>query len=264
MNNQLKELIAEYLAGELSEKEQKVLDKLVKQTGTDLDALIEVYHNLTGIIVPEASNKMDDAFYSMLQKEKLALSNKNSFFTHIKVKLMELVSMPAVPRLAYGFILFLLGLVIGNFLLPNRGYENQLSSMSQEMKEIREVMVLAMIEKPQAVDRIKAVNYVNEMSQADQKVIDALFKTLNNDENINVRLAGLDVLKKYVSNPEIRERLINSFQFQESPMVLIELADLMINLQEKKSLEELQKLLKDKELDPNLRLTIENGIQVLT
>jgi len=264
MNNKLKELIAEHLAGYLSEQKQKELDILLKETGTDLNALIEIYQNLSHFDVPEPGNKMDDAFYSMLQKEKLVLLNKKSYFIYFKAKLMELVSVPAVPRLAYGLILFLLGLVIGNFLLPNRGYENQLSSMSEEMKEVRELVVLAMIEKPQAVDRIKAVSYANEMSQADQKVINALFKTLNNDENINVRLAGLDALKKYVGNPEIRERLINSFQYQDSPIVLIELADLMINLQEKKSLDELQKLLKDKELDPNLRLTIENGIQVLT
>ena len=264
MDNKLKELIAEYLAGELSEKKQKELDVLVKETGTDLNALLEIYHSLSALDVPEASTKMDDAFYNMLHKGKRALFNKKSQFAYVKEKILEFITMPAVPRLAYGFILFLLGLIIGNFLLPNRGYENQLSYMSQEMKEMRELMVLAMIEKPQAVDRIKAVNYANEMSQADQKVIDALFKTLNNDENINVRLAGLDALKKYVNNPEIRERLIDSFQFQDSPMVLIELADLMINLQEKKSLDELQKLLKDEELDPNLRLTIENGIQVLT
>jgi len=264
MEDKLKELIAEYLAGELSEKRQIELDILVKQSGTDLNALLEIYENLSAIDIPESSTKMDVTFYDMLQTEKRALLNKKSYFTSVKKKIMELIALTAVPRLAYGFILFLLGLIIGNILLPNRGYENQLSSMSQEMKEVRELMVLAMIEKPQAVDRIKAVNYVNEMSQADQKVIDALFKTLNNDDNINVRLAGLDALKKYVSNPEIRERLIDSFKHQDSPMVLIELADLMINLQEKKSLDELQKLLKDKELDPNLRLTIENGIQVLT
>ncbi len=264
MDNKLKELIAEYLADELSEENRIKLDVLVKQSGTDLNALLEIYENLSTIDVPEASNKMDDAFYSMLQTEKRALLDKKSYFISIKEKIVEFIAMPTVPRLAYGFILFLLGLIIGNFLLPNRGYENQLSSMSQEMKEVRELMVLAMIERPQAVDRIKAVNYANEMSEADQKVIDALFKTLNNDDNVNVRLAGLDALKKYVSNPKIREGLVNSFQYQDSPMVLIELADLMIRLQEKKSLDELQKLLNDKELDPNLRLTIENGIQVLT
>ncbi|OQY01398.1 MAG: hypothetical protein B6I20_07715 [Bacteroidetes bacterium 4572_117] len=264
MDNKLKELIAEYLSGELSEKQQKELDVLVGKTGTDLDALLDIYKNLAGFDVPEPSNKMDDAFYTMLRKEKLTLSNKISYFSYLKTKIQELFEMPAVPRLAYGFILFLLGLIIGNILLPNRGYENQISSMSLEMKEIRKVMILALIEKPQAVDRIKAVSYVNEMSQADQKVIDALFKTLNNDTNINVRLAGLDALKKYIDNPQIRKRLINSFQFQDSPIVLIELAELMINLQEKKSIDELQKLLNDEELDPNLRLTIENGIQVLT
>ena len=98
MDNKLIELIAEYLAGEISEQKQNELDVLVKETGTDLNALLEIYHNLSGINVPEASSNMDDTFYNMLQKEKRALSNKNSFFTHLKVKLMELVSMPAVPR----------------------------------------------------------------------------------------------------------------------------------------------------------------------
>ncbi len=163
--------------------------------------------------------------------------------------------------MAYGFILLLIGLIVGNMLMPNRVYEQEIKGMSKELGEMRKMMVLSMIEGKQATDRIMAVNYVNDMDKADNKVIDALFKTLNNDENINVRLASLDALLKFTNLPEVRKGLIESIKIQESPIVLMELASVLIQLQDKNSLKELKNLLKKEDLDPNLRLTIEDGIK---
>ena len=260
-NEQIQELIAEYLNSEISEENHDKLEQLADNKNIPLTELVEMYQNIDHLEVPEHNQQMDVKFYAMLNQEKASITKKSNRMSTIWEQIVQVISVPQVPRLAYGFMLLLIGLLAGNILLPNRGYENQISSMSSEMSEMRELMVLSMIKGEQATDRIKAVSFVDEMSEVDTKVIDALFKTLNNDKNINVRLVSLESLAKFANTAKVREGLIKSIELQDSPIVLLELAEILIQLQDKKSLEELKNLLQNEDLDPNLRLTIESGLK---
>ncbi|MFZ1809170.1 MAG: HEAT repeat domain-containing protein, partial [Cyclobacteriaceae bacterium] len=101
------------------------------------------------------------------------------------------------------------------------------------------------------------------MSQASKKVTEALIKTLNEDGNVNVRLAALDALRPYVRESYVRESIIRSIANQSSPMVQVALAELMVELQEKKSVKELRKLLEEEATPNDVKERIEESIQVL-
>ena len=90
-----------------------------------------------------------------------------------------------------------------------------------------------------------------------------MIKTLNNDENVNVRLAALEALKPYGNNSEVRQELIRAIGNQESPLVQIALADLMASLQEKSSVREFDKLLKDSRTPGEVKERIRRSIEVL-
>lgn len=260
-DEQIKELIAEYLTAEISEENLKKLEEIAEEKEIQLSDLVEMYQQLDKIDVPEHSQQMDNNFYEMLNKEKAIISRKTNRWSKFWEQIIQIITVPQVPKLAYGFILLLIGLLIGNMILPNRGYEEQITAMSSEMSEMRKMMVLSMLEDDQATDRIKAVGYVEEMNEVDTKVINALFKTLNNDKNINVRLVSLETLQKFTHLALVREGLIKSLEKQESPIVILELAEVLIQLQDKKSIEKLENLLKKEDLDPNLRMTIESGMK---
>lgn len=259
----IEQLIAEFLSGEISDQRMQELEQMAKQEGIDLDEFVNIYRQLDVFDVPETSSQMDENFYKMLKEQKERIENQSNKWILYWNYFVEALTFPKVPRLAYGFMFLLTGLIVGNMLMPNRGYEKQINGMSEEMSEMRKLMVLSMIEGKQATDRITAVSYVTEMDKSDKTVIDALFKTLNNDDNVNVRLASLDALIKFTNMPAVRTQLVESLKFQDSPIVLIELASTLIQIQEKNSVQELEKLLKKKDLDPNLRITIEKGIKTL-
>ena len=260
-NKKLQELIGEYLNSEITKENLKKLEQYADDEGIPLDDFVKMHRNLDAFDVPETSQQMDDKFYAMLKAQKSMIEEKSNRWVRFSEHFIRLVTVPQVPRLAYGFILLLTGLIFGNMLMPNRGYEKQIASMSEEMSEMRQLMVLSMIEGNQATDRIKAVSYVNEMESVDNKVLEALFETLNNDKNINVRLVSLEMLAKFAHLATVREGLIKSIDQQQSPIILIELAEILIQMQDKKSIEELENLLKNEDLDPNLRLTIETGMK---
>jgi HEAT repeat protein len=94
-------------------------------------------------------------------------------------------------------------------------------------------------------------------------VTSALLQTLNNDENINVRLAALEALKPYSRNSDVRKELILSIGKQESPLVQVALAELMAALQAKSSVKELEKLMQSDKTPADVKTRIKQSIDVL-
>lgn len=94
-------------------------------------------------------------------------------------------------------------------------------------------------------------------------MIDALLATLNNDPNVNVRLSTLDALTHLANHPEVRQGLIQSISQQDSPLMQLAIADLMLKLQEKRSVSQLKELLKQKNLDHSVRDKISQTIKIL-
>ena len=92
-------------------------------------------------------------------------------------------------------------------------------------------------------EQLRQLKYALDQLSPDIKVIMALLNTLDRDGNINVRLASLDVLAENSYIPEVRTGLIQSITNQDSPLVQIAMADIMIRLQEKESVEKFRQLL---------------------
>jgi hypothetical protein len=84
---------------------------------------------------------------------------------------------------------------------------------------------------------------------------------LNTDTNVNVRLAAVTSLSKYVENPKVREGLVMSITKQESPLVQIALADLMVTLKEKKSINSMETLLQQPDINIHVKQKLEESIK---
>jgi hypothetical protein len=104
---------------------------------------------------------------------------------------------------------------------------------------------------------------ISKMNTADDKIIVSLLTTLENDDNDNVRLLALETLIKYAGKPEVREGLIHAISMQSSPMVQIRLAEIMVSLQEKRSVPEFKKVLNNAQLNYSVRTKIDEAVQTL-
>ena len=166
-------------------------------------------------------------------------------------------------QLAGATLLVLLGVALGFWLRPTSAYETQLTALSGEVQRMREMMILTLLEQPSATQRLKAVSISTELSQTDEKIYQALLKTLNHDPQVNVRLAALDALLDYADQPLVRQGLIEAIPQQESPLVQITLAETMVQLQEKRSVDELRTLLRQQSLNEDAEQEIKKSIQQL-
>jgi predicted anti-sigma-YlaC factor YlaD len=257
------------LNGEIETADKLVLDKhLTGCPGCQLEMaqMQQVYGQMAALPAPEPDAQLMQAqFYDMLNEYKQAtVSTESSWFARLKEYMQAHWQPSYALQLAMGLLLLLIGWA-GGYLFQHRKSDDsqQISQLATEVQHLREAMLLTMLEQPSATDRLKAVNYTDELDQVDDKVIKALLQTLNNDPNVNVRLMTVEALHKLAVKPRVREGLIQSITRQESPLVQIALADVMVSLQEKKSVDAFKELLKNKDIDLAVKAKIENSVNVL-
>ncbi len=80
---------------------------------------------------------------------------------------------------------------------------------------------------------------------------------------MNVRLASLEALQNYSKSPVVRAGLVRSIPQQDSPLVQVALAELMVKLQEKSSVKELKKIMDQKTTPKEVKQRIKESINVL-
>jgi hypothetical protein len=190
---------------------------------------------------------VDDRFYKMLVAE---------------TQPQKAPVLPLYQRVAIAAGLLVCGFMIG-YLLQSPSGKAEVVQLTEQVSDLKEMMMLSLLEKESATQRLKAVSLTSEMEQVSDKVTDALFVTLNSDENVNVRLAALEALKPYVKSDKVRSGLVAAISKQDSPLVQIALADLMVKIQEKKSVEALRKILEKEDTPKEVKSKISESIEVL-
>ncbi|MFC1493485.1 HEAT repeat domain-containing protein, partial [candidate division KSB1 bacterium] len=160
-------------------------------------------------------------------------------------------------------ILIVIGWGIGRWLPPGQQYYSQLTRMSTEVKEIREMMIFNLVNHPSATERMKTVNLTSSFDNLDDKIVTALLNTLNSDPNVNVRLVAIEALSRFADNPEVRQGLIQSISKQESPLTQLSLADVMVTLNEKGAVDQLRVLMEKKDMNSAVKTRIEECIKIL-
>jgi HEAT repeats len=271
MNN-WEEKMMDYLQGNLSAVEEAEFKQYLQtnpQAQQEINELQKIYRVLPQIGAPEPSEQLNVKFWTMLNDEKNKVLTTRSWQEKIGDFWAAIGQSKWTNRLAYTILLLVLGFgggywfnQKGNQVVANQ-QEEKMNQLVSQMNEMKEMMMLTMLEKQSASERLQAVSMSSEMKKVDDRVIEALLKTLNNDENENVRLATVESLIELVENPKVREGLIKSINKQESPLVQIALVDAMLALQEKKSVNELKKLLEKKDLNEAVKGKIESSIKVL-
>jgi len=197
------------------------------------------------IQVPQPAAGMEARFLGMLDAYTQSVK-KDSIWKNFNSRLQQLWSFQPKLQLAYSLVLLVIGVTVGYLFLnksPKDNSKEQITMLSSKVEDMRQMMMLSLLENPSASQRLRAVSYTEEITNVNAQIIDALLRTLNEDPNVNVRLVTLEALIKYSDRSRVREELIRSIANQESPLVQSALADIMMKLQEKRSVEAFKKLL---------------------
>lgn len=228
-----------------------------------------IWEQLGKMPTPEPSKDMKTRFHAMLDTFKHEEeAKKESLFQVILERFITLFTYKPAYNWAYALLLITFAGLAGFFIgKPDNqivASQNEVKKLSSEMQEMKQMMMLSMLENPTATERLKAVSYTQELNTVDDQVIDALLTTLNFDPNENVRLVTLEALVQLADNPKVREGLVQSLLKQESPLMQVALADAMVKLQEKRSVKQFKQMLQKENLNNAVKGKIEKTIKVLS
>ncbi len=254
-------LIMDYLEGRWDDQKEAQLQQLLASGEISQEELADwqmLYQESRQLPTPAPSGKLRENFYTMLgswdQSPSLSWWQRilQPFNTSIRVS-----------QLVTAALLLFIGIAVGFWLSPTQRYESQIGQLSSEVQQMREAMVLTLLEQPSAMQRLKAVSISTDLSSSTEKIHHALLRNLNEDPQVNVRLAALEALLPYAHDSLVRQGLVQSIAQQNDPLMQIALAQIMVELQEKQAVDPLLDLLKKENLNQDAQQTIEQSLEIL-
>ena len=172
----------------------------------------------------------------------------------------------AVQGLAAAAVL-LVGVAIGRFVVPDTTRPadslSEIAAMRGEMRELREMVSLSLMQQQSATDRLKGVTWTGQLDRPSAEVISALLDALMHDPNVNVRLATIDALERFASREDVRRAAIEAVNRQMSPLVQIALIDFLVKTNERQSAPMLRRLVQDPRVNDAVRSRAAWGLQQL-
>lgn len=263
MNRQeFEDLIPDYILGKLTATQEEGFTQYVNEHPNALDEWQSIYNHFNQLEL-EPSDNMDAKFYAFLEAK--TNSNDDDKVKQLTTRSSVNYSRYLMPLVAASIVLCL-GFFAGKQWHKNSAETTvvnieSVEEMQQETNDIRTQLVMTLADESSASKRLQALSEASKLDNATEQVIIALFKMLNEDTNINVRLAAVASLSKYVDNPRVREGLVMSITKQDSPLVQIALADLMVTLKEQKSINSMETLLQKPDINSAVKQKLEESIK---
>ena len=151
--------------------------------------------------------------------------------------------------------IFIIGVSVGVFVSNRSGSNSESTVVSMEGK-----LSKSLDTERSATEKLRTLQTIKSDSDPEEYVYEALYKTILNDPNINVRLSAVEAMLHFSDKPKVRTLLIRALTSQDSPIVQLSLAEVIIKLQENESMDEIRKLLNSDQLHLEVRMHLEETL----
>lgn len=167
-------------------------------------------------------------------------------------------------QFSLALVILLAGLAAGYFLNSVTQNARELAYLRQEVQNTQQMLAASLLDQQSPSERLKGINLSCRMEQPKEQTMVKLLSILNNDPNVNVRLAAVDALYLFHDYPMVKEGLTRSLSKQSSPLVQMALVDLMVEIRERRAAEALKQLTEEENLNPDVKTRAEQGLQQLS
>lgn len=154
----------------------------------------------------------------------------------------------------------LLGVVLGRQTATAPALDPQIASLREELRGVREMMTLSLLQQQSASERLKGVTWTREIDQPGAEVATALVDALMHDPNDNVRLATVDALKRFADSDAVRRAALEALPRQTSPMVQVALIDFVLEVYGRDAAPAVRRLAMDPMVHEAVRARAEQGL----
>lgn len=215
----------------------------------EFNQLKEINSKLEQFNFIDETNELRESFLEKLENEK----NKK------KRKTITLKLNRTILNLAASVLLLVAGSFLGYFVAQ----KGKVTKLENEILSIKHSYTSSVLNMQTSSIRLKAISFVEEGMSLNTELIQVLGNILNNDENVNVRLAAANALFKNNHNNEVNALLIESLKTQSEPLVQIALIEFLVKNHEKQAVQNLKILIEQDGTNSIVKQHANNGLSTL-
>jgi len=156
--------------------------------------------------------------------------------------------------------LLIVGIALGRQLAPAPVVDPQIAGLREELRDMRQMVTLSMLQQQSASERLKGVSYSSQIDQPGNEVTAALLDALMHDPNDNVRLRTVDALRRFADHAPVRRGAIDALSQQTSPLVQMALIEFVLEVGGRDAAEALGRLASDPMVDEVVRAQAKRGL----
>lgn len=170
-----------------------------------------------------------------------------------------------LQQFAAAAAMLVVGLVAGWELRRPAAPESshEISQLKGEVTQMRQLVALSLLQQQSASERLRGINYAYQVDRSDDEVLNALLRTISQDSNVNVRLAAVDALRNFATEPAARRGLVDALGKQNSPLVQVAIIDTLVDLKVKQAVPAFRSLEGQPEISPEVKQRAQFAVQRL-
>jgi hypothetical protein len=255
------ELLPDYLQGSLKAEQDELVEKHIAECA-DCRENVVIWKKLSLLPVEQPSTASRARFEEMLQAYQTGRNDKATTRVE-RAKSASLWSWLRSPMgaVAWSAALLVIGIFsgvsagnyLGNRTTHSNANQDEIAAIRIELTNMRQMVVLSMLQQQSASERLQAVSYSRREDQLDPQVMSALVHTLRYDGSVDVRLAALDALSRHGAQPQVHKGVVDALQEQQSPLVQVALIDLMLEWRDPDAAQRLRNFVQTPNLNPTVK-----------
>ena len=243
----VKNVLIEFADNTLNESDQKSVQNHLNHCTTCSESLYE-FQTLFNVIkqnkVQQPDPSLEMRFNKMLETEKFIASKSETAIFDKRGRMFKLIL-----QVAAALLLIFSGYQIGVFQNQEL-HLKEMAVLEKEKIQIKQFATFSLLENQSASKRLQAVTYAKEIQYPNNDILIALINKMNDDKHVNIRLAAANALSKFSSKELVKKSFIAALEVEKNISMQIELIQILVDIQEKRAIPTMKKLLHDKEL-PN-------------
>ncbi len=253
-----RKLLTEYATGNLSPEEAREIEHHVESCevcSAETARLRRIWETLGDMPEEKPGPAVRARFYAMLEDAKAEAAARPRVSTAFERWLVRWWPRRPAFQFAVAVCLLAVGLGIGrqDRGRPAETATAELEMLKTEVAGMQLVMSAALQNQFASVDRIQTIDAISRSGQVSEPVIEALIRTVDADPSVNVRLAAVDALARFLDQRTVVEGMGRTLPNQTSPMVQVSLIDVLAGSEDERSRGVLQDLTENPEIDPGVR-----------
>ena len=263
-----KELIAASWTGEIDAAAESKLKQHLSgcaECSAEMTQLTAMWDRLADLPAPEPSHALNVRWESTL--ESLVSARRQNQW---RFSLSALWPQRPVWQVSIAVGCLAVGLAVGSLAHRVGGAarsdeaHTEIAALREEIASTKQMVALSLLQQQSATERLRGVDYSQRMPAMEPDVVSALIAAVNNDSNVNVRLAAIDALSKVSADPGVRTSLAQSLNGQQSPLVQAALIDYVVDAHDRKAVSALKQFAEKPDLNPLVRERADMAMRQLT